>query len=564
MLPWQQKPFAAEIHLFNEEEREEIIKAFVANYYRACSKDDDDEPETNKATTVEEHATMKSVVDAFVALFNTKPEFADEAKAHKFLASAVSETDENIIDKLVQYSDEVVAKGYRDGDQHVRQEESTPQSLLWQLAPFQHTVQLSRGQPMQCMWPFVNHIRFGGESNVLKNGIDLVDLPGLSDANQTRVQNANNHLRDCTHYMIVAEIGRAKDDKFIREHLQRSCKSRGPGRTILVLTHADRIDPSTEVFGSLEQEELLGTLQDELSALERKREDLEDRLAQEDSHSMTLERELRTCRAEYQEKESQRQELRIEMRSAEITEEIRKQYQDLTHDPSPLPVFCVGNEAYKKHQAGYRVNDRNAPALSVEGTRIPALRRYLLLAPGHGKLNDARHQALVQIPTAIKCASLYAHRIHMARKDVIEKIVVEPFAHTDTFVNAAFDWAKGQVETHILAQWRSQERDFSARARDLCKTWARLDTGTKLGLYNRNGHRKGSGAKVKDKSKKKETISWNGELVQMKSKEICKWFENFEGATCSMAKQIRRALNLLFNNMGSDIECEYNATSTRN
>lgn len=60
-------------------------------------------------------------------------------------------------------------------------------------------------------WPFIESIRVFLDSDLLKAGVVLVDLPGLKDVNFTRVRKTQQYLLHCHHAFITTGIARAKD-----------------------------------------------------------------------------------------------------------------------------------------------------------------------------------------------------------------------------------------------------------------------------------------------------------------------------------------------------------------
>lgn len=546
LLPNQTRTFAADVHFFTQEERQEIIRGMVASYYRASSKYESEyeEAKDDKDST-EDFNTQKDVVTACMALFRDRKEFQTATKAHAFLSSAESEDDETVVDKLLQWTEDRMATVLR-GASCVRLEAATTQNLLMELGPYQFSVNTHYGEISCSMWPLVNHIKFGLDCELLKNNLSLVDLPGLTDANKIRVQNANDHLRACTHEMIVADIARAEDDPFIRDRFHGSFQLRGPQRTILVLTRGDDMDDSTEISGSAGDEKALGKLVKEAEQLERKINEMTSRIRKGGPDKQKWKAASRQLSKELDEKESAEARLRLAIRSRDTSEEMADLYAERTQDVAPLPVFCVGNKAYKTHQAGYK-RTKKPPSLNVEETQIPALRQHLFLAPAEGRLSEARHLVFTQLPVAIKCVNLFVSRTHLARKDEIEHMVLKPQAMVYPIVDTAFDWLKTQAEEMLLNPYKQADRAWSCAARRLCEKWAKMH-GTTLHLQflQKDGVKKGRG-------KGAAVLSWNSELIDIKLEEAEKWFGNFLSHLDEAKATVFKAVNTLIIKMISEI-----------
>ena len=548
-LPKQTQPFAAEIHFFNQEERYSIIKSLFADYYRASTRDDDaaDGPKDSDQT-VDEFNVREGCITAFRALFSGQKVFATRISTQNFLDSAQSEDDDRILDRLSDYSDCLMNTLTSRGPT-VLEQASTCQTLTWEILPYLTTVEQRDGEPIPSPWPFVSYIKFGLDHDLLKHGITLVDLPGLSDANRIRVANAMHHLRLCTHYMIVAEIGRIKDNKFVRDHMLRGSMTRGSGRVILVLTHADTIDDDTEVEATRKEQQQLDGLLKEMKGFDLEKSQLISKMKTvKGTQKYQLMEEKDGISARLRASSSKHTELRIAIRSRNIATEMQQLYATLTPDPIPLAIFCVGNQAYKKHQAGYATDDPGAPTLSVEGTKIPALRRHLFLAPAEGRLNEVRHLVSAQLPSLLGCFNLYVSKTHMARKDEVERFVLEPQETAPVKIKEHFMILHDEAEKYILTPWREDSFDWTTEARDMCRQWEKMySTSTHLQFLKRDGIRKGKG-------KGAAPISWNEDLLQINASEVRRWFKNYESAQDQAPKQIVKDIHKLVNMMDNKIK----------
>lgn len=536
LLPNQSKTFAAEVYFFSQEERYEIIRCLLADYFRASGKDNDkSDGEKDADQSVDDFATTQTVVTSLRALFIGYSEFSTNAKVHDFLSQATSEDDSNILATLFELSDRVMAECLQ-GHPSIRVEAATPQNLLLQLAAYQYTVQ-ERGVPSPSLWPFVNHIKFGLECELLKS-VTLIDLPGLSDANKTRAATSTAHLRTCTHYMVVAEIGRATDDKFIREHLQKGYVTRGSGNTILILTHADSIDDATEVEMTRKGQQQLDAYEAQIVELEKKKKDhiIKAKRTPKGMQQYEYMAIRDQAIAEIRETTGKHKELRIHARSRNICRFMQQIYEDLTSDSLKLAVYCVGNLAYKKHQAGYSMDDANPPTLSAEGTNIPLLRQHLFLTPAAGRLNETQNQVMVQLPVLTNACGLYASKTHMARKDEIERVVTDPQRMLGPYIDTIFQELRTSIESKLLDPFRDEEFEWVTEAQDLCVAWARGYTTAKhLAMLKNDGVQKG-------RTKGNSVVSWNGELININSEEIRGWarecLPSFQAATTSVHRDV--------------------------
>ncbi|CAK1361203.1 hypothetical protein CB0940_03403 [Cercospora beticola] len=541
LFPGQEKPFAAKVFFFSQEEQHEIIRNLVSDYCRACNGDEE-ATEGSKSTdqSIEDFAVKRTVITAFRALFIKHNEFNTTSAANGFLSAATSGDDEHIVDTLCEWADELMSETLGE-EAFISEDAATTQTLLWHLAPFMTTVEERDDEPNPSLWPLVSHIKFGLDVALLKHNITLVDLPGLSDANKTRVANAMKHLQLCTHYMVVAEIGRADDDKFIRDALKRGQVTRGDARTILVLTHSDSIDDETDVTGTTKDFQFLRDLEDEIQRLEHSKDKAvsQVRFARGAAkYPFMAERDMLV--ADINARTREHRQRRIHMRSHVVCLQMQELYAELTNDPNKLPVFCVGNAAYKKYQAGFSIDDPNQPALTVQGTNIPALRKHLLLAPAEAKLNEARHMVATQLPILLSCFSMYVSKTHLDRKDEVESMIIEPQNRIPSIVAKIFKGFSEQIEGEVLDKIRGEEFDWSGEAQELLQGWAKsYSTPQHLALLKRYGHKKGRGKNAAD-------TSWTGELISLRSSEVRSFFDDFmrnvNEAPKNITKQLYRLL----------------------
>lgn len=543
----QERPFAAEAYFFSTEEQQAILRALLEDYYRATKVEEDalDRQKTIDQST-EDFTSQQTTIDAFRAIFANRKEFTSYDAAVDFLSSATSSDDDFILEKLYAWANDSMGNLSIYGYQRV--EAATPQDLLFELAPYTSTQRDLNGDPLQSVWPFVRMIRFGLKVPLLGHDITLVDLPGITDANKTRAANANKELRRCTHHMIVANIARANDDKSIRTQMAEAYGTRGSARAILVLTHADAIDESSEVHGSAKELQQVEELGAQVQALMRKRSEIGKRIASTKGAKKYDYYAANTAlNIDIQAAESRYRELRIGMRSRTISSTMKDHYMKLTGDPHSLPVFCVGNEAYRKHQAGY--SQAYPPNLSVEATSIPALRSHLFLAPADAKLNEMRHMVDTQIPALMKCFNLYVSKTHMARKSEIEALVTAPQEDVRRVAKDTFNDFWKKVNDKIMDFMQDQEPRWTEDAAALCKQWATLPPSQQLSFLKQNGTRN-----TKARGKVATTVSWNEELIYLSAAEFRFRFDEFSRDLSQVQKLVISQIARLVDDMARRIK----------
>ncbi len=90
---------------------------------------------------------------------------------------------------------------------------STSQEMSQIIKPFMDSTTMTHGGTELRVWPLVDHVELYVRSPILANGVELVDLPGQSDAIESRAQIARRFSENLAASIIVTPIVRAADEK---------------------------------------------------------------------------------------------------------------------------------------------------------------------------------------------------------------------------------------------------------------------------------------------------------------------------------------------------------------
>lgn len=523
MFKDQSSTYAAKVRFLNREEIRDTLGDLLARYYRAANKDikeeEDGDGEKGDSTKVESFGDMRDTITAYTALFCEHPEFATEEAAKSFLGRARSENDPRILDTLVEWANAVV-QVYLNGETALLLENSTTDGLLWDLQPFTYQLGGTEGQGLIEPWPLVSAIDFGLDHPLLNEGIVFVDSPGLSDANSSRSKNAMLSHRECTHKIIVTEIGRAEAVDSVRKNLIAGCRTRGSSHMLLVLTRGDSIDPGTEPPGTPSEKRRVDKLEISLKELqaqktekgkERRRAKLEDR--------DDLNEEIQSLTTDIRRLTAERESVRLDMRNRKVVINMQAMHKRLTKDPKQLATFPVGNLAYQQHVAGFSEDER--PHMSVKQTNIPALRHRLYMMPIQGRLNDTMHLTEIQLPNLVNTMELYCAQLHLARKSEIEAIVLAPKQQLLAVVHESFEFLKTAVLEDILTPMKEDESEWIKQAKKCSHSWTENFKG-QLHIFKGEGRKKVQRGKNNGKP-----INWNDELLEIGVKSLEPLFDRF-------------------------------------
>jgi hypothetical protein len=554
MFPDQNSLYAAKVRFFDRAGVRSTIGDLLARYYRAANQsvkdeEDCDDDDDKDYTRVGVFGDMRDAMTAFMAMFNDEVEFETEGYADAFLRQAKSENDPRVLDKLVEWAD-ALTEHCLDGKTSLLIEESTTDKLLWALQPYTCQISGLEGQGLVAPWPLVSAIYFGLDHPLLNEGIVFVDSPGLSDANSSRAKNAIRSHRECTHLIVVVDIGRAEADEPVRKNLQAGSRTRGTDHMILVLTHGDSIDPMTKVVGTPDEKKQLADLEKELADLrkEKKAKGLEQRSRSRDDDCDDLKEEIDSIVADIRRLATERENIRLKIRNRKVVTNMQKIYKGLTSDPRTLATFAVGNQVYQQHVAGF--SDDETPLMSVKQTNIPYLREKLYMMPIQGKYNDTMHLAETQLPNLVNTFELYCAQLHLARKNEIEAIVLAPKELLRGVVHDSFEALKLQVVKIILNPMKEEESDWIKQARKCCRNWA-ADFGGQLAILKSEGHKKAHKGKNNGK-----VVNWNEELLELGGDSLEELFSTFHRkvAASSWSKDLIGNLVKLCDNARKEIK----------
>ncbi|EGP90204.1 uncharacterized protein MYCGRDRAFT_91286 [Zymoseptoria tritici IPO323] len=339
----QISPLLAEVFFFTEADRYKMISRWIHDYDSAAAPD----PTQRMMAT----AAQLMVCQALETIFKDHPECEDYRAVYRFLDDAKPGNNGAIGAKLVQWSNDLLARTI-GAKKTITVTGVHATDLLTQLRPYD-----SKMREGPSLWPFVSLIRFHVDNPLTAKGIHFLDTPGHIVSDFTRQYNAARY-------------------RLRMRHL-------GKDRVVVVVTKTDIIGDHS-MSGSLRDEALARKFKDRLTQLEAEDKsvdiDMEDALeAGIQSGDLsnyfaprTRHTELKTmvrC-ATAQEKVH-----RIKMRGEIIFNALQPDLFGYTE--SPVPVCSVSDSEYAKHVDGYEATYDKEPFMSLEETDIPNLRRLI-------------------------------------------------------------------------------------------------------------------------------------------------------------------------------------------
>ncbi|KIX92369.1 uncharacterized protein Z520_11977 [Fonsecaea multimorphosa CBS 102226] len=207
-------------------------------------------------------------------------------------------------------------------------------------------------------WPFTKIMRIFIDSDILRSGIVLTDLPGRSDTNTARIKAGQMYLTTCDCVFILSNISRAVTDDSLKSSVYELLAQEMPLEW--EMNRGERL-----------QVIVICTKTDEINIPANKRAFIPDNSPEFRSCIQELEKEKKQTDDEKKKKSLQTQikSLLIKARNNNVRSKLRRSYQ-LENPNSQLNVFCVSSKMYNKS-----VNKDGADRM-LELSGIPLLRLF--------------------------------------------------------------------------------------------------------------------------------------------------------------------------------------------
>jgi hypothetical protein len=233
--PTQLRPYAAEVHFFDLTMCTKMVTDLFSDWFRAKQKqlkDSEDMDDTDLSR-------MKTARDCLQQMFADR---LGLESAEAFMSSATSIKDPKILNQLMSWTTDMHRHFLPDGQTFVQFDASTPEKLTEYYHPFTREVANAsfRGQPLRFTpWPFVRLIRVYLNSPILRQNVTVADVPGGSDINYFRTENAARYLQECDMTIVVGKIDRLQDNLSFQTQYMEAYRRKRSGSVILVATRSD-------------------------------------------------------------------------------------------------------------------------------------------------------------------------------------------------------------------------------------------------------------------------------------------------------------------------------------
>lgn len=324
-------------------------------------------------------------LSTFRAIFSNYEDFRSNGKARDMLdqLSRNEATRDEKVQNLAEQAERVLRSFEQRDGTYSKYFEANTTKALWKVLDDFITEGPDPDNPAP--WPLVKQVSVGVKgsptrrSRILDHYV-LVDMPGISDTNELRIDATQQFLKQCDLLMVVVRAGRATSDPVVRSILRKYGKALD-GNVMVICTMSDanithelairmeryRISIGRYHAHKVRSDRLTAQIK-ELQAEKKKlavgSNERNELLAQIDNRSN------RKRRAE-----NARWECVVLARNASNATVIQTEREKDMPDGKILHVFGISNKDYAKCVAA---DDPEGWQLSPKGTGVPALRYHLL------------------------------------------------------------------------------------------------------------------------------------------------------------------------------------------
>ncbi|KAH8724226.1 hypothetical protein GQ44DRAFT_760353 [Phaeosphaeriaceae sp. PMI808] len=423
------KKFSAEVRFLNAEMRDRMINEHIRSYvdYYNDLEDSDDEGSRRRTRSFKQDEVdrkrKQTAEDFFSTLFGSKEEFVD--------AWSSSPVDTEEFKSLCQIKCKDAMEGFDSTSQGVTHFiKSSPTELVEEIRPF-----LSNVDGKVCLWPIVDCVTVRLNSALLKEGLEIIDLPGSGDVNMSRTRHADAVKDSVDVEIILGDTVRIGTDDMIMSTARAGILNHGPSNVKVLATKIDVIsdDQLAQCTGGIYNEiKKLTTKADEEAALADE-EDNDAKVAQVNRYK----RYLHHCSKAQM----------IQDRASEISEKLGATLKSLSRDGA-VEIFHTSTAEYMNWIKTEKIGFNHRPALSPEETGVPPLRRFLFNLPAPQNIRDYTNHINVAVPTFV---DKLKHVIGQSDRDAGFLTIADEFDYIhrgfiSTLVRAINSTYRGYVE----------------------------------------------------------------------------------------------------------------------
>ncbi|KAM0805279.1 hypothetical protein BDR22DRAFT_969026 [Usnea florida] len=544
-LPSQQTPFMSEITLERPITVRRILQSHLDRYHSSLCLSN----ETMDQEAIDElNAHVSTAIEIFQELFADREEFSNEERTREYLERAQSASDTKMLDQLCEWIQESISNYGAEGG-ILRRSAYAPEELANEIERFVKSCKHVLDEDdchVPSLWPLVRTVRVFLDSALLKRGLIIADLPGLSDSNKTRTIATTRYMRRCHFGLLVAPIARIQTDNLVQRRLGEIHRLFGHRKGLL----CSKID---DVNAKQKPSDLDAT--PEATEEHERLSEAHDRICNEKSLLTSMKKQARGKEKKTFSQKIGALELNkriysallreglIQMRNQKVTMIMRQKYKTLTQDNTPLVVFTVSNSDYIKHMEGYELS--NEIPISVQATGIPDVRYRLSQLPARSRLDTLKQYCHGTVEDMVGSLRNWAHQSTIERRVELQELVMKPRTAVGAEISKYVTEMKSVLESCILQACEDRQEAWTGNSVLLFEKWSKEWHSSTFAAWCRN-----DGA---HKTKARSYMSWNAELLGPVTKDLTRAWQLFDDGVAIANENCFMALVAFVDGIGEDL-----------
>ncbi|PVI01676.1 hypothetical protein DM02DRAFT_727736 [Periconia macrospinosa] len=339
-----------------------------------------------------------------------------------------------------------------------------------------HPTPMIPGTKLRCsLWPFVRLVRYYLNARNLQSGSIIVDTPGVTDTDCSRVDETRRYIQSSDVTVIVNEFGRMATDKGNYVELKVALQRKGPGGALLVGTNTDKIREHDNPPFTLAEEQRLWDKQKARCQLKDQVEKVDKEAVDAASNAdpalaLQMQKDLASKRkallTETVRLDHSINDIRMKTLHRRVVSEVRD-YRGARPGENEVPIYLVSSLQWiDKHLRGYRITE--PPMFSREATGIPALSNFIYGRPAEGKFVELDHWVTNRLPYVLNRLEMLATISNLNQKELALQSCKEARSRSIEKINTHFDSLQEGTLLKIVSKMRASEKIFIEEAREIC------------------------------------------------------------------------------------------------
>ena len=450
-----------------------LILELVRDYKRFYFEMPDDATEEDKQRL---GLLARTARDTFLSIFCEREEMESPGALTDFFAALQGVPTTDVASKLSEWCQDMLNKKEFDGtDRFEYIEAQDQQELNSQLAPL---ISSNPNPNNTSLWPLVKVVKIGIRGSRVADCSRTVDLPGIDDTNQVRVNASEEMLNTCDEIWIIARIGRVITDSEVDKMLSRWGKIFD---VTLICTDIDSdIDPAlaahlrskgqsvVEYDNQQASEEKLRMLlrQSEAKIAKKQQAKLKvhtstppaKKAKTANDAALKIQAEQVKAAGIQQELKEAKQAKFEALVDARIGFTTRRLQEEKAHHLRPgktLKVFAVSNSHYAAHKLPH-LYEIQGPQLDVSATGVPAVRAHVLKAAAPARLEAMETYVNYEMRLFMGRLAFLANRYAIKDSPDLLDAVMKPQPDISIALDSYDRNCSRLCRTHIVAEIMSQ------------------------------------------------------------------------------------------------------------